>query len=270
MLAPTPDTAVFAIAGAVFVASLLGSMHCAGMCGAFLLFAVGGDGGATSTRENARLQAAYHFGRLTTYALLGAFAGGVGGALDLGGQLMGVQRVAALLAGTLMVVFGLLAIARARGVKLKHARLPKWYQNLISRGQRAALALPPVRRALLIGLLTTMLPCGWLWMFAVVAAGTASPAYGALVMAVFWAGTLPVLITLGTGIQALAGPLRRHLPTVTSLLVLGVGVWTLLGRVTMPQIGTADLPSVQQTGLSADAVHGAAEDVPPCCAETSE
>ncbi|VAX40404.1 hypothetical protein MNBD_PLANCTO03-914, partial [hydrothermal vent metagenome] len=57
----------------VFLASLLGSMHCAGMCGAFVAFAVGLDD-PEAARKRVRLHMAYNAGRLTTYVTLGAIA----------------------------------------------------------------------------------------------------------------------------------------------------------------------------------------------------
>ncbi|MFQ5457683.1 MAG: sulfite exporter TauE/SafE family protein, partial [Myxococcota bacterium] len=40
------------------------------------------------------------------------------------------------------------------------------------------------------------------------AAGSGGAANGALVMSAFWLGTLPVMLAVGVGLQALAGPLR--------------------------------------------------------------
>ena len=46
----------------VFLASLSGSLHCAGMCGAFVALAVGGADNA-ARHQGRVLQAAYHAGR---------------------------------------------------------------------------------------------------------------------------------------------------------------------------------------------------------------
>ena len=219
---------------AVFVASLLGSMHCAGMCGAFVAFAVAGDDRRTVSRTV--LHAAYNGGRLVTYALLGAMGGALGAAIDLGGSLAGVQRTAAILAGILMVVFGGVAVLRVLGVRIPRAPVPGVLQRTVVRGHRTVFAWPPLARAAAVGLLTTFLPCGWLYAFAITAAGTGHPASGALTMAAFWAGTLPVMVTLGAGIQALAGPLRARLPLATSLLLLFVGLATVFGRVALPPL----------------------------------
>jgi len=217
-----------ALAAAVFVASLLGSVHCAGMCGAFLAFAVAGDQKEVPNR--ATLHAAYNVGRLITYCTLGAIAGTLGAALDLGGSMVGFQRAAAVLAGAMMVTIGIVSVLRAAGVKLGRVPLPPVLQRLALKGHRAAADLSPMSRALFTGLLTTLLPCGWLYAFVITSAGTGNPAWGAATMAVFWLGTLPMMIGLGIGLQSLTGRLRRHLPIATSLLIVGVGLWTIAGR----------------------------------------
>lgn len=211
----------------VFVASLLGSLHCAGMCGAFVLFAVGTPDGRT---HRLPLHAAYHGGRLITYASLGAIAGLAGSAFDFGGSLVGVQRAAAILAGAMMVGFGTIAILRIQGVRVPGPPVPRAWERVLTAGHRFAAARPPIVRALATGLLTTLLPCGWLYAFVISAAGTASPALGALTMVAFWVGTVPVLVALGAGLRAITGALGRRLPTLTAAAVVVVGLATIVMR----------------------------------------
>lgn len=233
---------------AVFTASLLGSLHCAGMCGAFMLFAVGADRSPTRA-ERARLHLAYHGGRLVTYTILGAVAGTLGAALDFGGSFVGVQRIAAAVAGALMIGFGVVTIARLRGAKWRLPGAPAPVRKLVERAQVRAMKLPAGVRALTIGLMTTLLPCGWLYAFVITSGGTGSPWLGALTMAVFWAGTLPVMVSLGVGLQAAAGPLAKRLPMLTALAVVAVGLFMVFGRVTAPTITRESLGVVSPTSL---------------------
>ena len=98
------------LAGAIFLASLLGSMHCVGMCGPLALWATGGGRSRTSV-------VAYHLGRLTTYLSAGLAAGVLGTALTIGGNAAGLQSLAATLAGGLLVE-GLPGVVAAAGVLL--------------------------------------------------------------------------------------------------------------------------------------------------------
>ena len=198
----------------VLLASLVGSLHCAGMCGAFVAFSVAGTAGRPLA--HLAVQAAYHGGRLVTYALLGVAAGLLGAALDLGGAFFGIQRGAALL--------------RIGGVRVRGLAVPRFVQSALQRGHAAARDLPPHVRALVIGMLSTFLPCGWLYAFVVTAAGTGSATLGALTMAAFWAGTVPVLAVLGIGVRGLAGPLRRHAPVIAALALVVVGLAAIAGR----------------------------------------
>ncbi|MBL0922801.1 MAG: sulfite exporter TauE/SafE family protein [Phycisphaerales bacterium] len=199
---------MIALIGAVFAASLLGSLHCAGMCGAFVAFAVGAP--AEKRPPEWALHAAYNGGRLVTYTALGGAAGLLGGALDLAGEMVGLQRLAAALAGAMMVGFGVATLLRLRGVRVGRLRLPRAMTRALEKGHRAASSRPPVVRAALIGLLTTLLPCGWLYAFVITAAGAGDAALGALTMAVFWAGTLPALVAVGGGGERLHWVHRRQ------------------------------------------------------------
>jgi sulfite exporter TauE/SafE len=247
---------VTALVITVFTASLLGSLHCAGMCGAFLAFALA-DGSRSGARAHVLTQLAYHGGRLCSYMLLGGLAGAAGGLVDVGSSLAGLQHAAAALAGAAMIFFGLVSILRLRGVTLQRAHAPQWMQKLSQFGYRAAMNRPPVLRALSIGLLTTLLPCGWLYAFAVTAAGTASAFTGAIVMAVFWLGTLPVLVALGAGLRSAFGSFAKRIPVISCTALVLVGLYTLVGRWELSPISLAR------------EVHSAAThaDAPPCCRE---
>ena len=207
-----------AIAATVFVSSLVGSVHCIAMCGPL----VGMHGGARSIR----IALVHSLGRLVTYVVLGTLAGIVGGAIDLAGDLASVQHVATIVSGLVIVGWGLHAVAVARGWLRGSTQNGVLFQRgLVQlRGRRA------VTRAALIGVLTGLLPCGWLWAFVVTAAGTGHATSGALVMLVFWLGTVPAM----TGVLAIAGPvlarLRVRLPVITACVLIALGLVTLASR----------------------------------------
>ena len=213
----------------VFAASLVGSLHCIGMCGPFVAFYSGADGSAGARRLLSH--GAYSGGRLVTYVLFGLAAGAVGAALDVAGSLAGVQRVAGIVAGATMILWGVLALLQLRGVRIfKHGSGNGRVAGLLRRGFSLVSDKPPVVRAAVVGLLSGFLPCGWLWAFVVTAAGTGSAVKGALVMATFWAGTVPALLAVGFGTQLVSAPLRRHVPAVTAVLLVALGLFAILGR----------------------------------------
>ncbi|HEX5063917.1 MAG TPA: sulfite exporter TauE/SafE family protein [Kofleriaceae bacterium] len=88
------------------------------------------------------------------------------------------------------------------------------------------------KRSYLIGTLTGLLPCGWLWAFVIAAAGTGSIAGGAAAMFAFWLGTVPAMV----GLLRVTGPvlarIRARMPAITAvaLIVLGFGTLALRWR----------------------------------------
>jgi len=203
---------------AVLTASLLGSLHCAGMCGCFAALATGAP-----ARGTLAPLAAYHAGRLVTYILAGAAAGLAGRVLDLGGAHLGVTRVSALVAIALLAGMAVVAIARAAGRSVRAIRVPRGVRSLLARALAVCASWRRVPRAGVVGLASALLPCGWLYAFLVTAAGTGSAPAGAATLAVFWIGTLPVLSAagLGAGLFARLGRAGRAVG-IAALLVLGV------------------------------------------------
>jgi sulfite exporter TauE/SafE len=209
---------------AVLVASLLGSVHCAAMCGAFTcLYAPAG----AAWRETRAAHAAYNLGRLAAYLLLGAAAGLLGAGLERAGTLAGVQHAAAILTAALLIVWGAHALLIAGGARVAPVRPPAAWQQAMGGVLRRLMDRPPVVRAAATGLFTTLLPCGWLYAFVVTAAGTGTPLHGATLMAVFWVGTLPMMLAVGVGLQRLAGPWRSRLPVASAATILLLGLLSL-------------------------------------------
>lgn len=216
----------------VLLASLMGSIHCAAMCGGFVC----AYAGTPSARGFANLPAhlAYNGGRLVSYLALGLGAGAIGARVDDLGRVAGTGRGAAVLAGALMVAWALTTIAASLGVRVPGTLAPAWLQRTLGSALLVMRDEPPVARAGLTGLLTTILPCGWLYTFVVTAGGTGSPVAGAGTMLAFWIGTVPMLLAVGFGAQRLLGPLARRLPLVAATLVLVLGLLSIAGRVHPP------------------------------------
>ena len=147
------------------------------------------------------------------------------------------------------------AFPQTRGVRLHHLALPARWLRLIQAGHRTAMNRPPVLRALLIGLLTTLLPCGWLYAFAMTAAGVGHPLGGAGVMAVFWVGTLPMLIAVGAGVRALLGPIGARLPALTAIVLVAAGLYTLASRTLLDPVAMAYAMQSSRAKTSSTAAH---------------
>ena len=217
-----------ALVFSVFVAALVGSVHCAGMCGSFACLASGGD--ASRGGSALRSTAAYNLGRLLSYMTLGAVAGAAGAGLDKMGAVAGLARPAAIVAGVLLILWGLASLLATFGVRLPALAVPPALASRIARGVRAVQDRPPVVRGLALGVLTAALPCGWLYAFVATSAAAGSALHGATVMAAFWTGTVPMMAAVGLGAQRLLGPARKHLPAFTAVVLVVLGSLTVAGR----------------------------------------
>jgi hypothetical protein len=192
---------------AIFLVGLLGGTHCVGMCGGIvtaLTVKMPGD------RTRWSLHLAYHAGRLTTYALAGALAGGLGSAALLLNGFLPAQIVLYIVAQLMLVALGLYLLGVSRYLDVFERAGGVLWRRL----QPLAAGLFPVRslpRAYSVGLLWGLLPCGLVYSVLVTALVAGSPANGALVMLAFGAGTLPGLLAVGALLPALQRLRRAQL-----------------------------------------------------------
>lgn len=201
----------------IAVAGFVGSLHCVGMCGPLVVVA----GGCSGLRASVPL---YQLGRLLSYALLGALAGSVGLALDVGaGRLLGLGHVATVVASVGMIVAGVVGLTQFLGW-LPRSRARRGAQTLLVTLGR------PRGRAFGLGTLSALMPCGWLYSFALVAAGLADPVRGSLAMVAFWLGTLPALLAVAVVGGRLTRRTGRWAPLFVALALLATGVFGLVHR----------------------------------------
>lgn len=227
------------LALSIFIASLLGSMHCVGMCGPMALWA-SNVGGAAGRGEAYLRLLAYHIGRLATFLIFGLAAGLIGGLLTSGGDWLGWQQSAARIAGSLMIGLGVwkllnwwhrpnvsVANFQARSIGNRFSAI---VSSKLVMTRPWINRLPGVLRATAIGSITTLLPCGWLYLFVLVAAATASPKLATLVMVAFWVGTLPALTALVGGAMVASSRIYPSMPLIVAIVLMVTGTYTASGR----------------------------------------
>lgn len=279
---------------AIFVASLLGSFHCVCMCGPIAIWnsAAGSKDAASSRADSwqaAKRMTAYHLGRLLTYTILGATAGWIGQTMSQLGEMAGIQSAAARIAGAVMIAMGLKRLwtilhskGQGRGVTSAVPNGPT--PNIVYKvtfSQRIAGTIASVRphlakltpfyRSLGIGAVTVLLPCGWLYLFVIFAAGTGAVVPAMAVMTAFWLGTLPSLTALVLGaLQARAANglgLPKLVPLLGALVLIIFGTHTATGR------AAADLKSFESrisaklghARTSIEMVQSSQHQPLPCC-----
>ena len=202
-----------------FILGLVGSLHCAGMCGPLAL-ALPAAGGRLSFLSG---RLAYNLGRIITYCFLGVVFGLVGRTLVLAG----VQRWVSISLGLLLLVglFSSRKLALWRPVIGLVERLKFRMANLLR--QRSFVS------RLILGVFNGFLPCGLVYVACAGAVATGSLGSAVEYMAGFGLGTVPMM--LGIGLSGRLVPiglrlqLRKAIPVsvflLASLLILrGLGL----------------------------------------------
>jgi uncharacterized protein len=208
-----------------FLAGLLGGVHCAGMCGGLVsAFALGLPGDRSALAH----QVSCNVGRVATYVLLGALAGVVGAGTLIFERTLPVQKI--LFAASCLMLLGLgLYLA---GLFARFAALERIGQGLWRRAQPLLARVLPIRSvgsALAAGVLWGFLPCGLVYSGVVLALASASAVHGALIMAVFGAGTLPNLLAMGLVAGRLQPFLQdRRVRTLAGVVIAASGAWGIL------------------------------------------
>lgn len=222
-----------------FSVGLVGSVHCVGMCGGI----AGALAMSAATQPRGRVteplrQVLYGSGRVTSYALAGAIAGGVGSAaaaaIGPGGTSL-LRVVAAALIVALGLYLGgwwngLAAVERA-GALLWKRLAPA------TRALRPGASMP---RAFVLGMLWGWLPCGLVYSALALATAAGSAAGGAMLMAGFGAGTVPAVAGTGLAARQIGALLRAPASrSAAGVIVIALGIWTLAGSGVLPLPGAA-------------------------------
>jgi len=193
-----------------FLLGLVGSLHCAGMCGPLAL-TIPANGKSSTTFLLGRL--AYNSGRILTYGVLGAVFGLVGKSLAL----VGLQRWVSLGAGATILIALLFSTRLAMSVRLARG------VSLLKSGLGKLLQQRTYRATFTLGLLNGLLPCGLV--YAACAAATASSGLlaGTSYMAAFGLGTIPMMLGVSLAGKKLQFALRFKFGRLIPITLVIVG-----------------------------------------------
>jgi sulfite exporter TauE/SafE len=226
--------------GATLLMGLFGGTHCAVMCGSASSVICAAPPPAAKRRlalvdsappsRPAGYAIAFNLGRIASYTLLGAAVGMLGRlplALPLDLMKLGFRVVAVL---TVVAVGLHLVGIRSFVGHLESVGAPLWRR--VAPLAKRLLPLRSAWHALAAGGLWAFMPCGLLYAALAVAATEGTPENGALAMAAFGIGTLPVM----AGIGLLAGRMTRAMSRLwirraAGAVVLALGLWSTAGLV---------------------------------------
>jgi hypothetical protein len=205
--------------------AFLGSFgHCIGMCGGIVLAYSSIKIDPKSPKiSQAGAHLLYSFGRVLTYIVLGAMFGALGGVATFNNMANGTLLI---FAGVVMVLAGLSLMGKIKFLTLiEHSfstspLYKKAFQSILHSKSNLSFFL--------LGMLNGLLPCGFVYFFAITAASTADPLLGAMVMGIFGLSTIPAMFGLGfLASLASATNFRNMMMSLSSIAVILYGVFTI-------------------------------------------
>jgi len=161
----------------------------------------------------------YHLGRLLSYLLLGALAGFFGGVL-LSSRYQVVSVISAILISVFLIFSGYRLI-RQKPVDLFFV---KKLSPLLFIPARWARAQNPAIKSLTIGIVNGFLPCGWLYVFVLGSIATKDPLYSAILLAIFWLGTVPALTVFSIFYKKILGRFPERLNRIAGVILVMIGL----------------------------------------------
>jgi len=209
----------------IITIAFLGSFgHCIGMCGGIVV----AYSTMKITPEHSKVSQGiahllYSLGRVLTYTILGAIFGYMGGVVVFSNNANGTLLI---FAGIIMILAGLSLMGKIKFLTIiEHSfSSSPTYKKLF----RSILNSKSNISFFTLGMLNGLLPCGFVYFFAITAASTAEPIYGALVMAIFGLSTIPAMFILGflTTLTS-ATSFRNMMMSLASISVILYGVYTV-------------------------------------------
>ncbi len=198
--------------------------HCIGMCGGIVI-AYSSTKIDTSWDKIHQTVAhiLYSLGRVTTYIVFGALFGFIGSVISFSNMANGILLI---IAGIVMLLVGLSLSGKIKFLNaIEHSiQNSSWYHNNF----KELLQSEFLGSFYILGLLNGLLPCGFVYFFAITAASTASAIDGAIVMAIFGISTIPAMFSLGFFIGIFRkSSIRAFMVKLATLGVLVYGGYTI-------------------------------------------
>jgi len=205
--------------------AFLGSFgHCIGMCGGIVVaYSTIKISPKSSKVSQGAAHLLYSLGRVLTYTVLGAMFGALGGVATFSNNANGGLLI---FAGVIMVLAGLSLMGKIKFLTIIEHSFSS--SSVYKSAFKSVLNAKSNLSFFILGMLNGLLPCGFVYFFAITAASTADPFYGALVMAIFGLSTIPAMFGLGfLSSLASATSFRNMMMSLSSIAVILYGAYTI-------------------------------------------
>jgi sulfite exporter TauE/SafE len=223
-----------AVLSTAFLAGLLGSGHCFGMCGG-----IAAGLGAMSKGRAFVPALQFNLARLFSYAVLGLVAASV---LSGVSGLMPIARWLRLLTAVMILLIGLKFLFNFRGIEFIERGGAGLWKKILPFAMKAGNRQDGIGR-LLLGICWGFIPCGLVYTVLMTAASTANALGGAVTMFAFGLGTLPAMLGLTAAAPTLSSFLEdRTVRRVIGFALVVLAVWTVVmmwGAITQGSVSHA-------------------------------
>ena len=208
-----------AILFSALVLGLMGSFHCAGMCGPIAI--------ALPLHGNTVPQkifggTLYNVGRTITYGIMGA----IFGLLGQGIQMIGVQQKISVIMGVVMIISVLFPALFKTQYRMDKSMFS--FVGKLKKRIGEMFSIRSFQSLFFIGMLNGLLPCGLVYMAIAGAIGTGNAAEGTLYMILFGLGTIPMLLTISLAGNIMSQAIRRKINKLIPVMVIVVGLLFIL------------------------------------------
>jgi len=210
--------------GLIFVIGLLAGFHCIGMCGGLVVAYSAShlkkvkDSPERGEKKSLLPHWQYNAGRFISYTAIGGILGGVGSFFGINPTFTGIIILGA---GVFMILMGLSFLSNWQILEKIKLRTPQFIARFLYNQKHSQKPKGPF----IIGLLNGFMPCGPLQAMQLYALASGSVTRGAISLAVYVLGTIPLMFGFGVAISSIGQQHIKRIVKVSGVLVIILGLF---------------------------------------------
>lgn len=200
-----------------FILGLMGSLHCAGMCGPIALsLPIQGN----SLSKKVIGGSLYNTGRVLMYGIMGLLFGLIG----QGFVFIGFQQWISIVIGISMIASVIIPAL----FHTIHISFASSFSNLVRSHIQSFFTMRTKTGIFMLGAVNALLPCGFVYLAIAGSIGTGNAIIGMFFMILFGIGTLPMMLTISIAGNLMSTKIRMTIQKKIPILVIIIGIFFIL------------------------------------------
>ncbi len=196
----------------ILILGFLGSWHCGVMCGPL-----------SCNFRKADQFISYHLGRLISYLVIGGILF-FGTHYFINSESRPLKLAASIFFGIVFILFGLNQMNFLRN-KLLEFKLYKWQIKTLLRFKNISHKFP-----IILGLLTGLFPCGWLYSFLILSSQMKVVEHAYLIIFLFWLSALPAFVVITGFMKSLVRASPISYQKISGVVLIIAGLFSIFGH----------------------------------------